>query len=107
MTLDSLGVPFRSIDVTVYENNDEREFMRQNAINPRAPDDVPLPPQIFYKEDYLGVCGVDFFFSVCIKVSPFQNYQDFDDAVEFNRFIEFTLMTLISKIKAFKYLYFL
>ena len=40
MTLDSLGVPFRSIDITIQENWDEREFMRQNAINPRCGSEV-------------------------------------------------------------------
>ena len=55
MTLDSLNVPFTSVDITVRENEQEREFMRENAVNSKCTTDIPLPPQIFFKEEYLGV----------------------------------------------------
>lgn len=29
--------------------------MRENAINKRCNDAIPLPPQFFYKDEYLGV----------------------------------------------------
>ena len=56
MLLDGLGVPFQSIDITVRGNETERDFMRENALNPRNSTDIPLPPQIFFKSDYLGAC---------------------------------------------------
>jgi hypothetical protein len=55
MILDGLGVPFQSIDITVRGNEQDRDFMREKAINPRNGSVIPLPPQIFYNTDYLGV----------------------------------------------------
>nr|CAD2179104.1 unnamed protein product [Meloidogyne enterolobii] len=71
MVLDGMGVPFQQVDITVRGNEMERDFMREKAINPRNGTDVPLPPQIFYKFEYLG------------------NYHDFEEAVENNRLEEF------------------
>lgn len=55
MILDGMGVPFQSIDITVRGNEPDRDFMREKAINPRNNSDIPLPPQIFYKAEYIGV----------------------------------------------------
>uniref|UniRef100_A0A914NEU2 Uncharacterized protein n=1 Tax=Meloidogyne incognita TaxID=6306 RepID=A0A914NEU2_MELIC len=62
MVLDGMGVPFQQVDITVRGNEMERDFMRERAINPRNGTDVPLPPQIFYKFEYLGVSFENFFF---------------------------------------------
>nr|CAD2196342.1 unnamed protein product [Meloidogyne enterolobii] len=58
MVLDGMGVPFQQVDITVRGNEMERDFMRERAINPRNGTDVPLPPQIFYKFEYLGTRGI-------------------------------------------------
>lgn len=55
MILDGLGVPFKAIDITLRGNEQHRDFMRQNAQNERC-DGVPLPPQFFVDDEYLGVC---------------------------------------------------
>lgn len=70
MVLDGLGVPFKAIDITLRGNEQYRDFMRQNALNERC-DGVPLPPQFFADDEYLG------------------NYMDFEEAVEDNQLPEF------------------
>uniref|UniRef100_A0AAF5Q0F2 Glutaredoxin domain-containing protein n=1 Tax=Wuchereria bancrofti TaxID=6293 RepID=A0AAF5Q0F2_WUCBA len=70
MVLDGLGVPFKAIDITLRGNEQYRDFMRQNALNERC-DGVPLPPQFFVDDEYLG------------------NYMDFEEAVEDNHLPEF------------------
>lgn len=54
MVLDGMGVPFKAIDITLRGNEKEREFMRENAVNDRA-EGVPMPPQFFSDDEYLGV----------------------------------------------------
>uniref|UniRef100_A0A915ACV7 SH3 domain-binding glutamic acid-rich-like protein n=1 Tax=Parascaris univalens TaxID=6257 RepID=A0A915ACV7_PARUN len=70
MILEGLGVPFNAIDITLRGNDKQREFMRENAINERW-DGVPLPPQFFHNDTYIG------------------NYFDFEEAVEDNHLPEF------------------
>ncbi|CAG9538004.1 unnamed protein product [Cercopithifilaria johnstoni] len=70
MVLDGLGVPFKAIDITLRGNEQYRDFMRQNALNKRC-DGIPLPPQFFVDDEYLG------------------NYMDFEEAVEDNQLPEF------------------
>ncbi|VDN53279.1 unnamed protein product [Dracunculus medinensis] len=70
MILDGLGVPFKTIDITLRGNEEHRKFMRENANNERC-DGVPLPPQFFLDDKYLG------------------NYLDFEEAVEDNLLPEF------------------
>ncbi|VDN90474.1 unnamed protein product [Brugia pahangi] len=70
MVLDGLGVPFKAIDITLRGNEQYRDFMRQNALNERC-DGIPLPPQFFADDEYLG------------------NYMDFEEAVEDNQLPEF------------------
>lgn len=70
MILDGLRVPFNAIDITLRGNEQHRTFMRENAINERC-SGVPLPPQFFDGEKYLG------------------NYIDFEEAVEDNTLPQF------------------
>lgn len=55
MILDGLRVPFKAIDITLRGNEEHKNFMRENAINKRC-SGVPLPPQFFDGNTYLGVC---------------------------------------------------
>lgn len=101
MVLDGMGVPFQQVDITVRGNEMERDFMREKAINPRNGTDVPLPPQIFYKFEYLGVsfgnyfilkaclCSIYYKIKIIFNNLSFQNYHDFEEAVENNRLEEF------------------
>ncbi|OZC12577.1 SH3-binding, glutamic acid-rich protein [Onchocerca flexuosa] len=70
MVLDGLGVPFKAIDITLRGNEQHRDFMREKALNERC-EGVPLPPQFFIDDEYLG------------------NYMDFEEAVEENQLPEF------------------
>ncbi|KAH7695294.1 SH3BGR protein, partial [Aphelenchoides avenae] len=70
MILDGMGVPFKPVDITVRGNEAERDFMREHAAR-KDPAVVALPPQFFWKEEYLG------------------NFGDFDDAVESNTLEDF------------------
>lgn len=55
MILDGLGVPFRPIDISIRGKENERDFMRKNAIRKGKENLIPQPPQFFFKEEYLGV----------------------------------------------------
>lgn len=55
MILDGMGIPYTPIDITISGNEEKKDFMRENAINKRCNDAIPLPPQFFHKEEYLGV----------------------------------------------------
>ncbi|VDN08145.1 unnamed protein product [Thelazia callipaeda] len=80
MVLDGLGVPFKAIDITIRGNERHRDFMRQNAVNERH-DGIPLPPQFFVDEKYLG------------------NYIDFEEAVEDNQLPEFLQLVPSSTVR--------
>ncbi|KAK0426331.1 hypothetical protein QR680_009650 [Steinernema hermaphroditum] len=66
--LQSLNVPFEQIDIA--RNQEERAFMQEHAINKRHKG-VPLPPQFFHNDNYIG------------------NFDDFEEAVEDNVLPEF------------------
>ncbi|TKR92553.1 hypothetical protein L596_007183 [Steinernema carpocapsae] len=68
--LQSLNVPFTGIDITQRGNQEERKFMQENAVN-KHHKGVPLPPQFFVNESYIG------------------DYIDFEEAVEENVLPEF------------------
>uniref|UniRef100_A0A1I7ZWI0 Glutaredoxin domain-containing protein n=1 Tax=Steinernema glaseri TaxID=37863 RepID=A0A1I7ZWI0_9BILA len=68
--LQSLNVPFKEIDITQRGNQEHRSFMQEHAINKRHKG-VPLPPQFFHNDDYIG------------------NYVDFEEAVEENEIATF------------------
>lgn len=55
MILDGLGVPFRYIDISIRGKENERDFMRKNAVKKERENLAPQPPQFFFKEEYLGV----------------------------------------------------
>ncbi|CAJ0568248.1 unnamed protein product, partial [Mesorhabditis spiculigera] len=69
MLLEGLQVPCDLIDITKPEHAKSRALLREKANNERQK--VPLPPQFFYDEEYLG------------------NYIDFEEAVELDKIAEF------------------
>ena len=52
--LDVRHIDYKVVDVSAPENDDERTYMRENS-RITTGHDVPLPPQVFYGEEYLGV----------------------------------------------------
>jgi len=65
MIIEGMNAPFEAIDITLRENAEQREWMREHAKHDEHPG-PPLPPQFFFDDTYLG------------------DYLDFYDAVEDN-----------------------
>uniref|UniRef100_A0A1I7XQU0 Glutaredoxin domain-containing protein n=1 Tax=Heterorhabditis bacteriophora TaxID=37862 RepID=A0A1I7XQU0_HETBA len=76
--LEALGIDFDAIDITEAGNEEQRIFMRENAIK-EGVKGPPLAPQFFFNNEYLG------------------DYSDFDEAVENNQIAEFLRLTPNSK----------
>nr|CAG4642804.1 EOG090X0DPU [Evadne anonyx] len=70
MIMESKGVAFETIDITAEEMEAEKKFMLENA-SPRANGKIPVPPQFFNQDEYLG------------------DYEDFAEAIELNRLEDF------------------
>jgi len=70
MILDGMGIEYEAIDITLPGKENEREFMRNHSKQSEG-HSVPLPPQIFYNDEYIG------------------DYFDFDNAVEDNSLVQF------------------
>ncbi|KAK8789207.1 SH3 domain binding glutamate rich protein Sh3beta [Amblyomma americanum] len=69
MILESIKVPFESIDITEPGKEEERDFMKEHC---KKVDGVPtLPPHFFNEKDYCG------------------DFDDFDQATEEDRLIVF------------------
>lgn len=51
--LDSKKIPYEAIDITTPENEEQKKFMRANSKTSPGKT-VPLPPQIFNDDEYLG-----------------------------------------------------
>ncbi|KJH46610.1 SH3-binding, glutamic acid-rich protein [Dictyocaulus viviparus] len=70
MILDSMSIPFDIIDITKPGNEEQRQFMREHAVKGDSKE-IPLPPQFFYNDEYLG------------------NFVDFEEALEDDRIADF------------------
>lgn len=53
MILDSKNVSYQVIDITEPGKEDEKEFMQ--TMSTARDSRYPLPPQIFYEDEYCGV----------------------------------------------------
>lgn len=54
MILEGQKIDFERIDITDPANDEQKQFMRDNA-TPKEGQNVPLPPQIFNEDQYCGV----------------------------------------------------
>ena len=52
--LDVRGIEYSVVDVSAPESEEDKTFMREHA-QAKSGQSVPLPPQVFYDEEYLGV----------------------------------------------------
>ena len=52
--LDVRGIEYSVVDVSAPESEEDKAFMREHA-QAKSGQSVPLPPQVFYDEEYLGV----------------------------------------------------
>ncbi|XP_052238086.1 SH3 domain-binding glutamic acid-rich protein-like [Dreissena polymorpha] len=50
--LEARGIPFEKIDISDPNNEEKKTFMRENSKSESGK--TPLPPQLFYEEEYLG-----------------------------------------------------
>lgn len=55
--LTTRNVNFEKVDISAPENEEKKQFMRENA-KPAANNKTPLPPQLFADDEYLGVSTV-------------------------------------------------
>lgn len=55
--LTTRNVNFEKVDISAPENEEKKQFMRENA-KPAANSKTPLPPQLFADDEYLGVSTV-------------------------------------------------
>jgi len=52
--LSSRNVNFEKVDIADPNNDEQKQFMRENA-KPSTNSKTPLPPQLFADDEYLGV----------------------------------------------------
>ena len=64
--LAAKGVEFETVDISDPSHSDDRKFMRVNAKAPQGK--TPLPPQVFFDDDYCGVSEFVLYTScICIN----------------------------------------
>lgn len=56
--LSSRNVNFEKVDIADPNNEEQKQFMRENA-KPTTNQKTPLPPQLFAADEYLGVRSID------------------------------------------------
>ena len=79
--LELRSIKFDEIDITLAGNDAEKDFMRKNA-PPSGNQKVPIPPQIFAGEEYLGVSYTTFYLHLNMQLhkkgyilSPVRSYR--------------------------------